>query len=93
MQLGHVPVRFLILLDGRRAFITHGPESGDLVEPNILLAGIDRIAIDIEALKILTSYPAKNKLTGDIWQLSQIKRAVQLGLGIKNENEYQVKNI
>lgn len=80
----------LIILDGRKSFVTRGPEEGDLVEPNILMAGTDRIAIDIEGLKILKSYPAENKLGGDIWQLPQIKRAVELNIGINNESDYQI---
>ncbi len=83
----------LIILDGRKAFVTLGPEKGELVEPNILMAGTDRIAIDVEALKILKSYPAENYLGGDIWQLTQIKRAVELGLGVKSEEEYKVINL
>ncbi|MBU0598440.1 DUF362 domain-containing protein [Patescibacteria group bacterium] len=79
----------LILLDGRKAFITHGPAQGDLVKPNILMAGTDRIAMDIEALKILTSYQADNKLQSDIWYQPQIKRAVELGLGVQNPDQYK----
>lgn len=83
----------LIILDGRKAFVTEGPTEGKLVEPKILLAGTDRIAVDVEALKILKSYPAKNKLDGDPWQLPQIKRAVELDLGVKNEQEYQITDV
>jgi len=83
----------LIILDGRKAFVTYGPEKGKLVEPNILMASTDRIAIDVEALKILKSYPAENKLSGDIWQLPQIKRTVELGLGVQNEKGYKVINL
>jgi len=83
----------LIILDGRKAFVTRGPEEGDEVEPNILMAGTDRIAIDVEGLKILKSYPAENKLKADIWQLPQIKRAVELNLGAKTEKDYQVLEV
>lgn len=83
----------LIVLDGRKSFITYGPETGELVEPNILMASNDRIAIDVEGLKILKNYPAENMLGGDIWQLPQIKRAVELGLGASSEKEYQLINV
>lgn len=91
LNLAYTPA--LIILDGRQAFVTRGPEAGELVQPNILMAGTDRIAIDVEGLKILKSYPAENKLAGDIWQLPQIKRAVELGLGVKNENQYSVMEV
>lgn len=83
----------LIILDGRKAFVTQGPEQGDLVEPNILMAGTDRVAVDVESLKILQSYQAENRLGNNPWQLSQINRAVELDLGIKNEDDYQIVDI
>jgi uncharacterized protein (DUF362 family) len=83
----------LIILDGRKAFVTNGPEKGDLVEPNILMAGTDRVAIDVEGLKILKSYKAENKLKADIWQLPQIKRAVELNLGSQSEKDYRVLEV
>ena len=91
LNLAYTPA--LIILDGRKAFITRGPESGDLVEPNILMAGTDRIAMDVEGLKILKSYPAKNKLNFEPWKFPTIKRARELNLGAKNESEYQVINL
>lgn len=80
----------LIIMDGRKCFVTGGPANGQMEEPNLILASGDRIAIDVEALKILKSYKAKNKLGKDVWEFSQIKHAVELGLGVKNENEMQV---
>jgi uncharacterized protein (DUF362 family) len=83
----------LIILDGRKAFITHGPESGEVVEPNMFLAGTDRVALDIEALKILTSYQAKNELKQPVAELPMIKRAVELCLDTADENNYSVIEI
>lgn len=91
LNLAYTPA--LIIMDGRKAFITHGPESGQLAEPNILMAGPDRIALDVEGLKILKSFPAENKLNFDPWEFPTIKRAVELDLGAKNENEYRVINL
>ncbi len=80
----------LIILDGRKCFVTQGPEEGQLQEPNILMAATDRIALDIEGLKILQSYKAENMLGNDPWALKQITRAIELGLGSKSEKDYQV---
>jgi len=91
LNLAYKPA--LIILDGRKAFVTNGPEKGDLVEPNILMAGADRVAIDVEGLKILKSYKAENKLKADIWQLPQIKRAVELNLGSQSEKDYRVLEV
>jgi uncharacterized protein (DUF362 family) len=71
----------LILLDGRAAFVTRGPASGDLVEPGLLLAGGDQVSLDVEAVRILRSFPAENRLDADAWDLPQIRAAVELGLG------------
>jgi len=80
----------LVIIDGRKCFVTQGPESGQLEIPNILLAGTDRIALDVEGLKILQSYNAENMLGNDPWALEQIIKAVELGLGAKSESDYEV---
>lgn len=80
----------LIIMDGRKCFVTGGPDMGRVEEPNIILASGDRIAIDVEALKILKNYKADNRLDMSIWEFPQIKRAVELGLGVRGEDEISV---
>lgn len=80
----------LIIMDARKCFITYGPEKGETRSPNVIMASQDRIAIDVEGLKILKSYPAENKLDLDVWKFSQIKRAIELGIGSANEEDYMV---
>jgi len=77
----------LIIMDGRKAFVSGGPEKGELVEPGIIMASGDQVAIDVEALKILASYGAKNRLTPNPWDSPQIATALKHGLGNK---EYEV---
>jgi uncharacterized protein (DUF362 family) len=79
----------LTIVDGRRCFISGGPSSGELREPNLILASGDRIAIDVEALKVIQSYPGHSLKKGP-WELTMIRRAVELGLGATSEAEYQV---
>lgn len=80
----------LIIMDARKVFITGGPAKGTLREPNLVLASGDQVAIDAEGVKILQSYP-DNSLEGkDPWRLTQIKHAVELGLGPRNEQEYKI---
>jgi uncharacterized protein (DUF362 family) len=81
----------LIIMDARKCFIKGGPARGELREPNLILASDDRIAIDVEGIKIIQSFKGNSLKNIDPWQLPQIKRAVELGIGVKNENEYQVK--
>ena len=71
----------LIIMDGRKAFVTRGPDSGQVVEPGVLLASGDLVAIDLEALKTLQSYPARNHLTMAPEEFPQIAVALRHGLG------------
>lgn len=80
----------LIIMDGRKCFVTQGPEKGQVENPNILMASDDRVALDIEALKILQSYKADNMLGNDPWALEQITRAIELNIGSKSQQDYQV---
>lgn len=70
----------LIVMDGRKAFVSGGPEKGELVEPGIMLASGDMVAIDVEALKVLQSYEADNRLGSDPFALPQIATALRHGL-------------
>jgi uncharacterized protein (DUF362 family) len=79
----------LIIMDGRKCFITGGPFHGEVREPNVVLASADRVAIDVEAIKIIESFEGA-KLKDDPWSYTQIRRAVELGLGAKSANEYEV---
>ncbi len=77
----------LIIMDGRKAFVSAGPERGELVEPGVIIASGDMVAIDVEGLKILGSYPAKNRLMSDPYDSPQIATALKHGLGAR---EYEV---
>ena len=43
----------LVVMDAIKAFINQGPDRGDVVEPNLLLASKDRVAIDAVGVAIL----------------------------------------
>ena len=72
----------LIVMDGRKAFVSGGPDRGQLVEPGLVLASGDLIAIDIEAMKVLLGYRASNKIPANPWELTQIAIALKHGLGL-----------
>jgi len=71
----------LIIIDGRKAFVSGGPAKGQLVKPGVVLASGDIVAIDVEAIKVLLAYEANNKLVADPWQLPQVMTALKHGLG------------
>ncbi|MFH1022898.1 MAG: DUF362 domain-containing protein [Planctomycetota bacterium] len=71
----------IIVMDGRKAFVSGGPDTGELVETGLILASGDPIAIDVEAVRTLLNYEVKNMLPADPWQLPQIVTALRHGLG------------
>jgi uncharacterized protein (DUF362 family) len=79
----------LIIMDGRSCFISGAPFSGEVRHPNLVLASGDRVAIDVEAIKVISAFEGSN-LRDNPWNYTQIKHAVSLGLGVKSETEYSV---
>jgi len=79
----------LIIMDGRKAFVSGGPDKGQLVEPGLLLASGDLIAVDVEAMRVLLNYGASNNIPANPWELPQIATAVKHGLGV-GEGQYLV---
>jgi len=77
----------LIIMDGRKAFVSGGPTRGEVAEPGLIMASGDIVALDVEALKVLLSYKGRNRLPADPWQLPQIATALKHGLGTR---EYRV---
>ncbi|GAF98646.1 unnamed protein product, partial [marine sediment metagenome] len=76
----------LIIMDGRKAFVSGGPDKGQLVEPAVVLASGDLIATDVEAIGILLDYRACNRLPANPWELPQIVTALKHGLGAGKGN-------
>ena len=79
----------LIIMDGRVCFISSGPACGERRNPNLMLTSGDRVALDVEAIKTIQGF-AGNSLTDDPWNYTQIRRAAELGLGVKQETDYEV---
>jgi uncharacterized protein (DUF362 family) len=81
----------LVLMDGVEAFVDGGPDSGKKVAANVILASTDRIAIDVVALGMLRSLGTTDRVTqGSIWQLEQIRKAVELGLGVSTSEQIEL---
>lgn len=80
----------LIIMDARKCFITGGPFKGDMRESDLILASDDRVAIDVEGIKIIQSFDG-NSLRGiNPWELPQIKRATELNIGSNSEKDYEI---
>jgi uncharacterized protein (DUF362 family) len=73
----------LVLLDGIEAFTDGGPARGTKKRADVLLAGTDRIAIDAVGLAVLKDLGSNSAIRDTrIFDQEQIRRAVELGLGI-----------
>ena len=80
----------LIIMDGVITFVDGGPMEGTRVEGNVFVAGTDKIAIDavgVAILRILGTTPEVSN--GPIFEQDQIKRAVELGLGITSPTDIE----
>ncbi len=81
----------IVVLDGIKAFVSDGPEKGDVVEPNLVLASSDRITIDAIGVAILKLYGAGGKVGSEpVFEQDQIKRASELGFGVKAAEEIKL---
>jgi uncharacterized protein (DUF362 family) len=61
------------------------------VKANVMLAGNDRVAIDavgVAILRLLATTPEVSR--GKIFEQDQIKRAAELGVGVKTASEIEV---
>lgn len=81
----------LILLDGVEALVNGGPDTGKKVKSGVILAGTDRVAVDVVAIGILRSLGTTEAVSrGSVWQLEQIRRAVELGLGASHADQIEI---
>jgi uncharacterized protein (DUF362 family) len=75
----------LVIMDAMKAFISGGPDRGTVVEPGVMLASKDRVALDAVGVAILRLYGStKEVMKGRIFDLDQIKRAAELGIGVRS---------
>lgn len=90
-ELNQVYEPALILLDGIEAFTDGGPMSGVRKRADVMLAGTDRIAIDAVGLAVLMLL-GSNKAIMDrkIFEQEQIRRAVELGLGVSSAEQIEL---
>lgn len=78
----------LIVLDGVEAFIDGGPANGKRVLSEVVLAGKDRVAVDAVGVALLRFHGCRTEVShGKIFQQEQLKRAVQLGLGVDSPDK------
>ncbi len=93
-ELGLAIKPSLIVLDGRKAFCTGGPNKGELKSPGVIIAGRNMVACDALGLAVLKHIGTTKKLQNtSIWEVPQIKRAIEIGLGSRKLEEIRYHGI
>ncbi len=73
----------LTIADATTVMIAGGPTSGTPARADLLLLSGDRVALDVVGVALIRSFGAWPKVAGmSVWEQRQIKRAIELGLGI-----------
>jgi uncharacterized protein (DUF362 family) len=81
----------LIVLDGVTALVKGGPDRGELVQSNVMLASTDRVALDAVGVAILRHFGTTPDVDrGRVFEQEQIARAVELGLGARGPEEIDI---
>jgi uncharacterized protein (DUF362 family) len=89
INLGYRP--HLIVLDGVEAFVDGGPSRGTRKQANVILAGTDRVAIDAVGLAVLKELGSNDDIMGrNIFEQEQIRRAVEIGLGVSGPDQIEL---
>lgn len=77
-----------IIMDGIKGFSKGGPDTGTLIEPGIMVASRDRVALDAVGIAVLRIYGTTSEVSeGSIFEHEQIARAAELGLGVSNPDD------
>jgi uncharacterized protein (DUF362 family) len=86
IHLGRKP-SFLVM-DATKVFVSGGPSHGDMAEPGLVIASSDLVANDVTGLALLKTLGTIEEIQRrSVWDQPQIKRAMELGLGVKGSSE------
>ncbi|MDI6764918.1 MAG: DUF362 domain-containing protein [Thermodesulfobacteriota bacterium] len=81
----------LHIVDGTRIMVEGGPWKGRAIDSNLIIATGDRIAADVIGLGILKHFSELPQIREvEVWDQRQVKRAMELGLGIKGKDEIEL---
>lgn len=81
----------LNILDGTKIFTKGGPTRGTVATPNLIIVTGDRIAADVTGLSVIKTFGGWERISNkDVWEQRQIKRAIELHLGVSNPSELKI---
>ena len=81
----------LIVMDGVDVFVDGGPSKGKQVTAGVIVAGMDRIAVDAVGLAVLKQLGSNAAIMSTkIFEQEQIQRAVEMGLGVAGPGQIDI---
>jgi uncharacterized protein (DUF362 family) len=81
----------VIVMDGVEVFVDGGPARGQLAAAGVFLGGTDRIAVDAVGLAVLKHVGSNEAIMSKrIFEQEQIRRAVELGLGVGKPDQIEI---
>lgn len=81
-----------LVMDATKVFVSGGPSHGDIARPGLVMATSDLVANDVTGLALLKTLGTIEEIQKkSVWDQPQIKRAVELGLGINSPSEIVLK--
>lgn len=89
MNTAYAPA--LIVMDGVEAFYEGGPMTGKRWKANLTFAAKDRVALDAVGVAALKMHGTTKKIESrSVFEQDQIKRAVELGIGVAGPDDIEV---
>ncbi len=86
-----IPAPLLSIIDARKCFITGGPCKGNVREPDLIMASSERVALDVEAIKVIQEFKGNKLGKKSPWEFGQVKAAIANEIGnVKSEKDYKV---
>jgi uncharacterized protein (DUF362 family) len=83
-----------VIMDALQGFSKGGPDTGTLINPGIMLASKDRVALDAVGVSVLRIYGTTDEVSrGAVFRQDQIARAVELGLGAYGPDSIEVVSL
>ncbi|MGH7394065.1 MAG: DUF362 domain-containing protein, partial [Candidatus Methylomirabilales bacterium] len=81
----------LYVADALQVMASGGPWSGEVVRPGCILASTDPVALDVVGLGVLKHYGKADHVVGKgVWEQVQVRRAIELKLGVRNAEEVEI---
>jgi uncharacterized protein (DUF362 family) len=78
----------MVVMDGVDAFVDGGPATGKRARGDVFIAATDRVANDAVGTAILKHLGSNDEIMNrKIFEQGQIKRAAELGIGVKSASE------